>query len=320
MNEQASTTWKSRLPVVALVGALLVSGIGPGTADTAEARNRANGRKLQQFSNSSPIAIASNTQVAPSTITVSGFDTPIADVNVSLNALTHPTASDLDILLVGPGGQTALLMSEAGGAAANDSLTFDDQAADQVANSDSLVSGIFQPTNYDFTAAPDTFAPPAPANPSSGSALAVFNGTNANGAWTLFIKEQDNLPAETGAINGGWSLSITTANGVPTAAPDRFQAQAGQTLTVPASGVLQNDADPDGDTLTAVIAGQPTKGQVELAPDGGFSYLANKKAKGTDSFTYLAQDTTGLTDFETVEIEVKGKKHKKGKKGKKGKR
>src|SRR5262249_54169222 len=153
---------------------------------------------------------------------------------------------------------------------------------------------------------------PAPvANPSSGSALAVFNGTNANGTWTLFISEQDNLPVETGSLAAGWTLRITTANGVPTTAPDTFQAQAGQSLDAPAAGVLQNDSDPDGDVLHAVLAGEPRKGSVELQADGSFTYRANKKAKGPDSFTYLAQDTTGLSALETVTIQIKGKKHKK---------
>jgi subtilisin-like proprotein convertase family protein len=314
MNEMQVAMWKARAFALTLVAALLLGGLGPGTTGIDAAKHRGSARKFQQFQNSTPINIASNAQAGPSSITVSGFDTPIADVNVRLNLLTHPAAGDLDILLVGPSGQTALIMSEAGGPASSDSLIFDDQAASQVPNfPDPVVSGVFQPTNYDFTPSPDTFAAPAPTNPASGSALAVFNGTGANGTWTLFVKEQDNVPVETGSI-ASWGLDITTANGVPNAGPESFQAQTGQTLTVLATGVLQNDSDPDGDALTAVLAGQAAKGKVELLPDGSFTYRANKKAKGTDSFTYLAQDTTGLSDLETVKIQVKGKKKKKGKK------
>jgi subtilisin-like proprotein convertase family protein len=312
VNHQKTTTWTSRLPSLALAAGLLAASLGPPLTSPVAAKGRASAKQLQVFSSSTPIAIPSNAQANPSSITVSGFDTPIADVNVSLNVLTHPTASDLDVLLVGPGGQTALIMSDAGDEALNDSLTFDDQAAAQLPPSDNLVSGIFQPTNYDYTTAPDVFSPPAPTNPGSGSALAVFNGANANGTWTLFIREQDNLPVETGSL-GGWTLRITTANGVPRPAPDTFQAQAGTTLTVPAAGVLDNDRDPDDDALTAILAGQPKKGNVQLAEDGSFTYRSKKKARGTDSFTYLARDTRGLTALETVTIQIKGKKHKKGK-------
>lgn len=59
-----------------------------------------------------------------------------------------------------------------------------------------------------------------------------------------------------------------------------------------AAGVLTNDSDPDEDTLTAVLAGEPTRGTLTLAADGSFRYRASKKAKGTDSFSYLARNST----------------------------
>ena len=112
---------------------------------------------------------------------------------------------------------------------------------------------------------------------------------------------------------GGWSLEITSANGVPTANPDSFQAQAGKPFSSPSS-VLGNDSDPDDDTLTAIMAGQPRQGSVSLQADGSFTYTAKKKAKGTDSFTYLAQDPSGLSDLATVDLQIKKAKKKKGKK------
>lgn len=316
MNEKISTTWKARASGVALVTLLVVGGLGP---EAAAARKRAAPREVQQFSNETRIAINDNATSVPSTIEVSGFDTPIADVNVSLNDYSHTLPADVDVLLVGPGGQTALVMSDVAATttAANENLLLDDQAAGQLPTQRDLVSGTFQPTNYDFGNQLDSFAPDPriPTPLPSGSALAVFNGGNANGTWTLFIDDAtNNTPDSTGSLTLGWSLSITTANGVPRTEPEQFQTQAGKALTVPAAGVLENDRDPDGDVLTAILTGQPQKGKVELQSDGSFTYRANKKAKGTDSFTYLAQDTTGLTALETVTIQIKGKKHKKGKK------
>lgn len=320
-NEHESQNLARRLTRAILVTLVTSLVIGVGASPLVDgyeavAKKRARGTatstalKIESFSNAAPIAIPTNTQTAPSAITVSGFETNIADVEVTLSALTHPTTQSLDFLLVGPDGQRVLLMSDAGDEAANDSPTFDDQAAAQVPSFDPLVSGTFQPTNYDFTAAPDTFGPPAPTNATHGSALAVFNGANPNGEWRLFIRNQSTV--EAGSLGGGWSLRITAANGVPDAAPDRFQAQAGKALTVAGPGVLGNDRDPDGDALTAVLAGQPKQGTVTLQPDGSFNYKAKKKAKGTDSFTYLAEDTSGLRDLETVTIQLK-KAKKKGK-------
>jgi hypothetical protein len=72
-----------------------------------------------------------------------------------------------------------------------------------------------------------------------------------------------------------------------------YAAQVGQPLVVSAAGgVLTNDADPEGATLSAVIATQPTGGAVTLDPDGGFTYVPN--AGGADQFTYRASQPTTL--------------------------
>ncbi|MCA9863439.1 MAG: Ig-like domain-containing protein [Thermomicrobiales bacterium] len=315
MNENRSTMWRARASALALTGTLLLAGAGPWALPTVSAKPRSSASLIQQFANATPIAITDNRTSTPSTITVSGLDTPIADINVSLNVYSHTQPADVDVLLVGPQGQTALIMSDVAAAsrAENDSLLLDDQAGPQLPSQDDLTSGPFQPTNYDFSSQPDSFAPD-PRIPSplpSGSALAVFNGTNANGTWTLFVDDaDDDTPDSSGSIAAGWSLTITTANGVPRTGADSFATQAGKTLTIPAAGVLANDTDPDGDALTAILAGEPGRGTVTLAPDGSFSYRANRKAKGTDTFTYLAQDATGLTALETVTIQIKGKKKK----------
>src|SRR5262249_37659789 len=75
----------------------------------------------------------------PSSITVSGVTGVISKVRVSLKNLTHSYPDDIDILLVGPTGQSLILMSDVGGTGpgvTNISLTFDD---DVVATLDPLV-------------------------------------------------------------------------------------------------------------------------------------------------------------------------------------
>jgi subtilisin-like proprotein convertase family protein len=326
MNEHVWTRRWTHATLMGLTLALVVSGLGPDAAGTASARGRIGKLEVETFQNTTPIAITDNTTSSPSSIVVNGFDTPIADVNVSLNVYDHTQPADVDVLLVGPAGQTALIMSDVAATtvAVGENLTLDDQDPDQLPQQSDLESGTFQPTNYDFSSLPDSFAPnpliPAPLP--SGSALAVFNGTDANGTWTLFVDDADNdTPDTSGSFGAGWSLRITTANGVPTAGGESFQANAGQPLTVPADGVLGNDSDPDGDSLEAILAGPPRQGSLALQPDGGFTYTPNKKAKGSDSFTYLAQDPSGLNALATVDIQIKKKKDKKkGKGGKKRKR
>jgi hypothetical protein len=264
---------------------------------------------VQGFSNPATVSLGPTDTTA---IEVSGFETSLTDVNVRLRNITQPGTDALDILLVGPSGQTAIIFSDVGfnSSANNLTVTLDDQAATQMPTAGPIPNGAFQPTNFQSG---DTFSsPPAPvATPPSGSELGVFNGTNPNGTWRLFFRN-DEVGGTIGAMIGGWSLEITSDNGVPTANPDSLQAQAGKAVSGPS--VLGNDSDPDGDALVAVLAGQPKRGTVTLQPDGSFTYKATKKAKGTDSFTYLARDPGGLSDLATVDIQIKKGKKKKGKK------
>lgn len=306
-----STLDKNRAPRRALAFAAIMTlavvggSIAPGISENALAR-RNSAQLVQGFSNSSSIAIPAADQTTPSSIFVGGFNTPVADVNVTLFGLTHGVVNDLDILLLGPQGQSALLASDVGSSANNVTLALDDQAVDQIASAGPMTTGTFQPTNFQT---PDSFTAPAPASP-KGARLAVFNSTDPNGEWRLIIR--DDSPGNAGTLTGGWSLNITSANGVPNAEPDRNTVRAGQSVT-DQGGVLANDRDPDDDTLTAVLAGEPAKGTVSLQPDGSYTYRAGKKAKGTDSFTYLAKDPGGLSDLETVTIQITKAKKKKRK-------
>jgi hypothetical protein len=68
------------------------------------------------FTNPAPIAINDFGPATPypATITISGLTTPILDINVVINGLSHTFPSDIGILLVGPGGQKVVLMDGAG--------------------------------------------------------------------------------------------------------------------------------------------------------------------------------------------------------------
>jgi subtilisin-like proprotein convertase family protein len=141
----------------------------------------------------------------PSTITVKGFKKgKITDVDLRLRGINHGWASDIDVLLVAPNGRDAIVMSDAGsGNASSLTLTLDDEAGAPLPDGGPLTSGAFRPANH--PGSPDPF-PGAP-TPSGEVALSTFNGSNPNGAWRLFVFDDDaNL---VGAISGGWDLEIT---------------------------------------------------------------------------------------------------------------
>ena len=51
----------------------------------------------------------------PSNIVVAGMPGTVTKVTVKLNNITHTNPVDMDMLLIGPAGQTAIIMSDAGG-------------------------------------------------------------------------------------------------------------------------------------------------------------------------------------------------------------
>src|ERR1044072_7230529 len=134
----------------------------------------------------------------PSNITVSGLSGIIAVVNVTLTGFSHAFPDDVDILLVGPTGANAIILSDVGGSigVTNLNIVLDDNAASNMADAGPLTSGTFKPTNI---GAGDTFPTQAP---SGGSVLSVFNGTNPNGLWRLFVVDDEN----------GQAGSITTCD------------------------------------------------------------------------------------------------------------
>lgn len=172
------------------------------------------------FSNPTLITVPDNTGAqmsAQSAITASGLSGSVASVTVTLNNINAPGARDLDFLLVGPGGQQFVFMSDVGGLASptvNATITLSDAAATQLTQSGAIPSGTFRPTDFGV----DTFPAPAPAGPYSSAApngaatfTNVFGGTTpANGIWTLYVADDASSGGVNATINNGWSIDITT--------------------------------------------------------------------------------------------------------------
>ncbi|MBE2182462.1 MAG: putative Ig domain-containing protein, partial [Anaerolineae bacterium] len=165
------------------------------------------------FSNTGSISIPyfGNADPYPSTISVSGITDTVTDVNVTISGMSHTYVPDIDILLVGPGGQNVMLMSDAGGSRGVDNitLTLDSDALESIPAYSffPFPSGTYLPTNYEGGS--DTMLAPAPAEP-FGTSLDVFDGVNPNGSWSLYVR--DGTTGDNGSISGGWSLNITTSD------------------------------------------------------------------------------------------------------------
>ncbi len=72
-------------------------------------------------------------------------------------------------------------------------------------------------------------------------------------------------------------------NRPPVAIDDSYRVERGDTLVVPAPGVLANDEDPNDDPLTAQLATGPQRGSLTLNADGSFDYTPDNQV-GTIGF------------------------------------
>jgi len=167
----------------------------------------------------------------PSQITVSGGPVQIGGLRVTLFDVTHQFPDNIDVLLVGPQGQKFILMGDAGGPAPLTTpvtLTFVDTAGVVLPNNGPLVTGNFEPTNWEtpVTSFPAP-APPAPYNePGStigGTGLQTLNGnfflSNSNGVWSLYVRDDAGQLLDPEVVIGsicGWGIQFLqpTAAGV----------------------------------------------------------------------------------------------------------
>jgi hypothetical protein len=136
----------------------------------------------------------------------------------------------------------------------------------------------------DSTTASPTLTPDLPGDYTIALTVDDGNGETAGDRVIITAQPQPNRP--------------------PTAVDDAYTTDEDTPLSVDAPGVLENDTDPDGDTLTAALVDNPTNGTITLNPDGSFTYTPTPDYFGPDTFTYQANDATTESNTATVTLTI----------------
>ncbi|MGQ0700640.1 MAG: tandem-95 repeat protein [Panacagrimonas sp.] len=100
------------------------------------------------------------------------------------------------------------------------------------------------------------------------------------------------------------TITVGRRNDPPRAVGNRYSTREDTPLGVGAPGVLGNDSDPDGQTLSALLVSPPANGTLTLRRNGGFTYTPNPGFSGVDSFTYQASDGRAQSGVVTVRLTV----------------
>jgi Ca2+-binding RTX toxin-like protein len=131
-----------------------------------------------------------------------------------------------------------------------------------------------------------TFTPSAGFSGLTSFLYTISDGQGGTATARAYINVIDNLP--------------------PLARDDVYTTRQGQQLMIAAAqGVLQNDSDPEGRSLSvSSIGATQTQGDVTLFTDGNFVFTPSAGFKGVTSFTYTVTDDRGQSETATVVIVV----------------
>lgn len=130
--------------------------------------------------------------------------------------------------------------------------------------------------------------------PSNGTVTLAADGSfeytptaNFNGSDSFTYRASDSSLSATATV----TIGVAAVDDPPTVVDDSYDIDFETSRTVAAiDGVLSNDVDNDGDTLTAQLVEGPSNGTLVFNADGSFEYTPNAEFLGTDSFTYTASD------------------------------
>lgn len=264
------------------------------------------------------VSVGTGTTVAyPSRVVVSGLSGTISKVTLTLSGLTHGKLDDLEVLLVAPGGQTFVPLGDAGGTTSGVSginLTFDDAAASLISDTAAPASGTYRPSSYnnsdDGGSAPtggSSIPPPSgpyPRAASQGSSTFanVFNGSNPNGTWSLYLYD-DVTGDGTTSVSGGWSLNFVTTSDAATATTVTSSLNpslVGSNVTFTASVVTSPGGVPvTSGTVTFREGGTTLAGPVTLNGSGQASFSTTALTEGNHLITADYQGSPGNFNLST---------------------
>lgn len=129
----------------------------------------------------------------------------------------------------------------------------------------------------------------------------LVKGAQASDAFTYTIADPHGATSMAQLL-----FTVIGDNHAPLSVADIYSVAYGQALTVAASsGVLENDSDADGDTLSSLLDTGPAHGNLTLNADGSFTYTPFAGYVGADSFSYLASDgsESGASTLVTISIQ-----------------
>jgi len=185
--------------------------------------------------------------------------------------------------------------------AVNDSYTVLHDRANSISAASGVLANDTDPNNLTLSASVVTVPTHGTLSLNSDGSLVYTPVAGYTGSDNFSYQDSDGTYTSNVATV---SLSVTDPN-APMAMMDDYSVVHDRTTTVSAAnGVLANDSDLDGDSLSAVLVSGPSDGSLTLNSDGSFSYTPIFHYTGNDSFTYESFDGVLYSAATTASISV----------------
>jgi VCBS repeat-containing protein len=205
-------------------------------------------------------------------------DSNVATVTITITQVDDPPVANDDAYALDEGGT---LVEPAPGVLGNDT---DDEGAALTAV---LVSGPAHASSFTLNA--------------DGSFSYTHDGSETTSDSFTYQANDGANASNTATV----TITVNPVDDPPVAADDAYAVDEGGILIEPAPGVLGNDTDAEGATLTAILVSGPAHASsFTLNPDGSFDYTHDGSETTSDSFTYMANDGSLDSNVATVTITV----------------
>jgi hypothetical protein len=96
-------------------------------------------------------------------------------------------------------------------------------------------------------------------------------------------------------------ITVTSVPDAPRTVTDEVTLDEDTSVSI---YVLANDSDPEGDDFEVIAVGTPADGLAEIEPGGTVRYTPDPDFNGSDAFTYVVEDTTGMSSSGDVEVSI----------------
>jgi Cadherin-like domain/Concanavalin A-like lectin/glucanases superfamily len=132
-----------------------------------------------------------------------------------------------------------------------------------------------------------------------------FHNADAQGTGKNSLKGSiDSVQVYNRALSESEIAQLAQANNAPTANNDSVDTTKDTAVTILATDLLNNDSDPDGDSLTLVNVANATNGSAALGSNGNVVFTPASGFVGDASFEYAIADGRGGQATATVTVSV----------------